>query len=292
MITFAMTSSDTIASKTRPLITLPLELIITIIEELAADNDRDTLCALSLVCHSLAPICQKHIFHTFDLRIGSLYARASQIVDKFARFLFQHPHLISYVRAVHILELGCSWIHKTSGLAYIIRYLTSLHTFELIVTIRRGSWDFLPSYLKEAFFIMVCRSNFHTLLLTGMANIPLLLLTQASHLKSFHVHKVSFKTMELEFRQCHLPILEELSWGHSSRLLQIFMENAYFDLSRLRKITIDITSKSSDFKLSWSLIARAGNSLQHLKFCHSDMKHRLNFFCLRHGSEHEHDHSF
>lgn len=281
------------AFRAHPRTALPLELIIAIIEELAADRDNRTLCAFSLVCSSLVPICRKHIFHSFDMRTGSQCTRGWQIVNKFARFLSQNLHLTPYFRAIHILALGKnwplpSWIYETPNLAYIIQHLTSLHTFELIVS-PKSPWDLLPTNLKEALFVMVCRNNLQTLRFTGMTDIPLLLFTQASrHLKSFHAHQVACWHIGILPAVCqrHKRIFEELSLGHSTVLLRILLENAYFDLSSLQKITIDISSKPTNLKLSWSLIARAGESLRHLEFRQSDMEHNPRFFCFKNSGEH------
>lgn len=99
----------------------------------------------------------------------------------------------------------------------------------------------------------------------------------------------------LEIYQYRNPIfLEELSLGHSTRLTRIFLENVYFNLSSLRKITIDISSKPDDLKLSWAVIARAGGSLQHLESRYSDIEHGVNFLYFKHdiNSEHDHDQKF
>jgi len=284
---------DTTTGITHSVTTLPVELIIAIIEELALDNAKHALCAFSLVCSSLLPFCRKHLFHSFDLRTGSQSTCGWNIVNKFATFLSQNHHLIPYARAVHILAVGTTWpfhrnwIYTTPGLTYIIRLLTSLHTFELIVA-DKLPWDPLPTSLKDALFFMVSQYSLKKLRITGISDIPLPLFTQARHLKSFHAHQVSCHVTGSEVCQYHDPILlEELSFGHSTHLLHIFLENTYFDFSGLRKITIDISSEPDDLKLSWSVIARAGVSLQHLEFRHSNIHHPLKFLYFKHNGEHE-----
>ena len=272
-----------------PFTTLPVELIIAIIEDLASDNDKHALCAFSLVCSYLLPICRKHLFHTFDMRTGSQSTRGWHFVNKFAMFLSQHLHLVPYVRAVYILAVGTThsnnWICTTPGLTYIIQLLTSLHTFELIVN-DSSPWFCLPTPLKEALFFMVSQYNLKTLRITGITHIPLTLFTQARHLKSFHAHQVSCNATGLEV--CQYPILlEELSLGHSTGLLHILVENTLFDCSSLRKITIDISSRPGDLKLSWSLIAHAGVSLQYLEFRHSNMHHPLSFLCFTDNGQYD-----
>ena len=87
---------------------LPLEVLERIIDDVAEHyliNNLSSIKSCSLVCHSILPLCRKHIFNYVLLNDPEVWGRASsRTSDIFNGLLSNSPYLAVYIRnlAYHI----------------------------------------------------------------------------------------------------------------------------------------------------------------------------------------------
>jgi hypothetical protein len=92
-----------------PRITLPLDILLYIIDLLADDGDIKSLQILSQACKFMVPLCRNHLF-------SSVHFRSESSSECFSDLLSKNPDIACYVRS----------------LIYRIYYYVSDHEFNVL----------------------------------------------------------------------------------------------------------------------------------------------------------------
>ncbi|KAF8968605.1 hypothetical protein BDZ97DRAFT_1755263 [Flammula alnicola] len=168
---------------------LPPDIIITILDELALNNDTASLKACSLVSRSFVPLCQKHIFHT--LFEGDHH----HVIIPFFALVVKSPHLIRYMRVIRLQNYFQS-DHDANELSVILNCSTSLKRLELINY--GASFGLVPMWhpstarrrLQQALFHKVTQPGLESLHVETVQGLPFTFFNSAIHLKSLTIKAV------------------------------------------------------------------------------------------------------
>ncbi|KAL1745672.1 hypothetical protein HDZ31DRAFT_62877 [Schizophyllum fasciatum] len=163
---------------------LPQELKECIVRELAATSDREALATCALAHRSLLPLSQALLFQTIHLRTADLTKRLLSLLSS-------STHLAPLVHALHVEEEPNGhgqWIARSTDLAAVLRQLPNIsHLF-----LRPSSvcYAVLPVALRAALLDTLPR--LHTLHLTCVFQLPLLIFDRLARVRSLRLSWVSF----------------------------------------------------------------------------------------------------
>ena len=108
--------------------TLPLDILLDIINLLASGDDEDikSLKILSQTSKSMVPLCRKHLFSTLDL-----HSDLKSNLQRFSDLLSKNPDIASYVRSLHYIVCLLPISDHEMNILDILKKRSSLHTIEL-----------------------------------------------------------------------------------------------------------------------------------------------------------------
>ncbi|KAF8972100.1 hypothetical protein BDZ97DRAFT_1783148 [Flammula alnicola] len=193
--------------------TLPLDMFFNITEELSKSEDINSLKRLSLCCHSLLPLCQKHLFHTIGVNavpvrreLYGSYSERTGDAQAFLENLNRSPHLANYVRRFLYLIPLAEWkdSQTSPAIAQVLAKLNYLEVLRLInydctrYVRRPTDWESIHRDLRTAILNVVGLPSFARLHLWTIRNFPLTAL--ASH----------DKPLDIDFQE--QPEFGQFSW--------------------------------------------------------------------------------
>ncbi|KAF8903436.1 hypothetical protein CPB84DRAFT_767784 [Gymnopilus junonius] len=156
-------------------VTLPFDILLAIIDEIAYTNDVYTMRSCSLLHPALLPHCQKYIFRTFDMRKGT--PDPDQYFFKFYTLLTKSPHLARYPYTV-----------------YFLRLLTNVEAFGLhFVILTNFKWGNLSLEFQYEIRRIMTRPCFTELTLTGLDYIPRSVINDCRFVKSLSMTACSLE---------------------------------------------------------------------------------------------------
>ncbi|KAL1721916.1 hypothetical protein EV715DRAFT_194179 [Schizophyllum commune] len=163
---------------------LPQELKECILNELAATSDHAALATCALAHRSLLTSSQAHIFH-------SVHLRTAELTRRFLYLLSTSPHIASLVRALHVEEEPNGhgqWIARSTDLAAVLRRLPNIN--HLFLRPSSVCYAVLPESLRAA--LLETLPSLHTLHLTCVFQLPLLIFDRLANVRSLRLSWVSF----------------------------------------------------------------------------------------------------
>ncbi|KDR66306.1 hypothetical protein GALMADRAFT_232647 [Galerina marginata CBS 339.88] len=265
--------------------TLPFDIIESILDQLAYDDDTQTLHACSLLNEDTLHLCRSHLFRTFDMRARGASGEESSLIT-FYGLLSVSPHLVPYVRVVHILDLNSKhWVLNHPILPRFLQLLTDLEIFGLHV-MKPVTWKVLDPALLSWMTELAARPTLVGLHLTGVEDVSLAFLNSCRFLKSLNLDTSSLEprtSLNDEEEQAEKRKSTGLSDGDRISLESITFANCqlflarlndymgttqpFLDFSRLRDININFTP--SAFDVTWKIIRSARKTLETLKVSQS-----------------------
>lgn len=153
------------------LLSLPVDILESIIVELIARGNLLSVKTLSLVCSSLTYLCQQHLLSHITIVCpkadtkSKLYHRSSISTLQLIR---DSPHLIPLLRALTIVDSGDTWYKIDYSLIALLQSLSHLKRFSWICSTAASStthWGALPDPLKNAIKSVIQRPSLNVLML-------------------------------------------------------------------------------------------------------------------------------
>ncbi|CAA7268569.1 unnamed protein product [Cyclocybe aegerita] len=283
---------------------LPAEVIRVILEGLIAQNDQPSVEAFSRVSSFFLEDCRKHLMQAFDLRKaprGNPYTvvPATQMmveyITRFAVLLQRQPHLAGYVKKIRIFcddsNQNLSWIKQRTAMPFILDRIPQVTDLELTLE-EPVEWAHFDPELRRAFLAVMCRGMGVTQLkITGVRNLPMMLLNQSRSLKSMELHTCTFIFPDIslcppEEQQLMQRIsqglsrktyLDELTVGNSGVYIGVALATDHgrflrVDISRLKRLEIDLGRRPPENVEAWKIVLFARKSIQTLVVRQTDME--------------------
>ena len=127
--------------------TLPLDILLDIIELLAGCRDIESLRTLSQACKSMVPLCRKHLFSTLFLRCNSNSVRFNDLLSK-------NPDIAHYVRS---LDYGIYNIPSSGHELNILDMLKKCSSLRSIVlsSLRDLTWNNLTESTRSSILSLI-----------------------------------------------------------------------------------------------------------------------------------------
>ncbi|KAF8907925.1 hypothetical protein CPB84DRAFT_246024 [Gymnopilus junonius] len=262
--------------------TLPLDVLVAIIDETGCTKDIDTLHSCSLLCHDLLHHCRKHIFRTFDMQdaIGD----HEQYFLKFNALLSRNPHLSTYARVVHLLEPPQFNVERASilcnpNLPKFLQRLTAVEKFGLYLG-NEINWKDIGPAVQQGITQIITRPSCVDLSISNLQNIPRSVLDDCRFLKVLSV-TCCRPEEELSDEQgynyedkkiINIPDdsfihLDSASFFNSDGFVSELYpcsrgSSLKFSFSRLRQLTVTLAPRILDD--IWKLIFSASQTLEEL----------------------------
>ncbi|KAF8903432.1 hypothetical protein CPB84DRAFT_1746147 [Gymnopilus junonius] len=263
-------------------VTLPFDILLAVIDEVAFSNDISTLRSCSLLHRDFLPYCRKYLFGTFDMLKAS--PNTERYFLKFYVFLTKNQHLAYYVRVVHILFLKDSlvdlkkWLQTWGpSMARLLRLLTHVeflglysgHTF-------RGLWCHIAPEVQSALMQIAALTCCKQLNFLNFDGIPRSLLNNCRSLKSLNMTSSSLESLdpqnELNKKTITIPKanwihLEDAMFSNSENIFQYFYPYTstsplFLDFSSLKRLSVTLSPDISE--ALWKLIYSALETLESL----------------------------
>ena len=153
--------------------TLPLDILLYIIDLLASGKDIESLRTLSQTCQYMVPLCRKHLFSSLFLRGDSNSVRLSDLLSK-------NPDITHYVRNLNYeVNYISSSDHEVNTLD-MLKKCSSLRSIALLSS-RHLGWNYLTESIRSSFLsliqlptvtsLIICLIGFPSAALSGCGNL-------------------------------------------------------------------------------------------------------------------------
>ena len=178
---------------------LPLEVIERIIDDVAPDPEYDDIVynnlssesikVCALVCHSLLPLCRKHIFASVTLNAG----RSPATSDDLNHLLLNSPHLAVYIRELNYHVIKKEFGPKRSPwLLSMFKKLVGLQKLRISYFPAAGgrklNWIAFPE--RMVLLPLLHLPTLTSICLEGIRNFPLAHLAGCANLKRLEIQSL------------------------------------------------------------------------------------------------------
>lgn len=177
---------------------LPLDIVITIIDELATDQQTLTSCSLSH--RSVTPICQKHLFKSVVMNLNTTKRNHNEMLNE---ILCHNPQLGTFVQYLSIKVNPRSTVFDT--FPSILHLLPNVN--DLIITtetFQYVSWIALPVNLCESLLTLLS-PVIKSLSILGISGFPISYIGHCSNLRDL-TFACYVMPSELIFTTVHAPL--------------------------------------------------------------------------------------
>ena len=125
--------------------TLPLDILLSIIDLLGARGDISSLQILSQTCKYMVPLCRKHLF-------SSLHLRSTSISERFNDLLSKNPDIARYVRSLNYRMYHPNRDYELNILE-MLKDRSSLRSIEL--SSPRLEWNSFPESIRSSLVSLI-----------------------------------------------------------------------------------------------------------------------------------------
>ncbi|KAF8810935.1 hypothetical protein BYT27DRAFT_7336459 [Phlegmacium glaucopus] len=162
---------------------LPLEVIEMIVDTVATEDDSrfSSIKACALVCHSILPLCRKHIFASVTLNPRE---PPFHTIDRLNYLLSKSPHIAVYIRKLvyHVKS-------TERCLSLMSKKLVKLQTLSICYTVTRpgGHLDWMSPHTRKVLLPLLHLPTLTSISLYGIRDFPLADLAGCVNLKKLQI---------------------------------------------------------------------------------------------------------
>ncbi|KAF8971145.1 hypothetical protein BDZ97DRAFT_1651420 [Flammula alnicola] len=238
----------------QPKTTLPLDVLASIIDLLAAGNDPDTrsLRMLSQVCKSLVPQCRRHLFSSLvlDKDAGALRAH------RFSDLLRRNPDIARYLKGLRYYPVN-DLISDQRILEVLKERSSSLRSIELR-SHSGADWNTFPESIRSSLVSLIQLPTITDLEIRSFTNFPATALSLCDHIIDLRLQDLEMTPPEINHvvRRSKMPTPVSLyarpkTYGALAALMQSTGPNAGgpIDFSCLRKASFDMETASDIYPI-------------------------------------------
>ncbi|KAF8957387.1 hypothetical protein BDZ97DRAFT_1846540 [Flammula alnicola] len=226
--------------KARTTATIPLDIIESVIEVIATDEDTRSLEAVSQTCHTLLPLCRKHIFSTIRLSHKSDHSR------HFNDLLSTNPDIARYVKHLEYGLNNPSDDHQ-QGLDVLQKHsdLRSVHLWSQ----ERADWSAFPASIRSSLLSLIQLPTITHLRIRSFMNFPATALLNCHNLIDLQMELLEITSAEVK----HISIRDKIptpislnAEGDSCSALEALLQTAgpepgpIVDFSLLQSASFDV----------------------------------------------------
>lgn len=188
-------------------VSLPLDILETIIGEFAVENDAATLKSCSLVSHIFHSLCRKHIFSKIELDSRVQRSGTSE-VQKFKRLLDNDLSIAHHVRSLE-------YTNRCDGKAAppILKHFRRVTSFTLRFLGGTQEWKTMPLSFKKSLASFMLYNKLDNLVLFSIHGVPAGIFPCMPHLSTLTLYDVTLTDTPLQgkfFRAKRSPSLVSL----------------------------------------------------------------------------------
>ena len=122
--------------------TLPLDILLDIIDLLAGGRDIESLRTLSQACKYMVPLCRKHLF-------SSLCVDSNPKLVGFSNLLTKNPDIARYVRSLDYAVFYIPSSGHVLNILYMLKKRSSLRSI-ILSTLRNWGWNDLTESIRSS----------------------------------------------------------------------------------------------------------------------------------------------
>ena len=224
--------------------TLPLDILLYIIDLLAGSRDIESLRTLSRACKSMVPFCRKHLFSTLFLGGGLNPVSFNDLLSKnpdIARYVRNLNYEVFYIRSsVHELNI-LEMLKKSSSLRSIGLSLS-----------RDLGWNDLTESIRSSMLSLIQLPTVTFLSIHTFKEFPATALSGCGNLIDLHLGVVNLAPPEVNqvITRSKIPAPVSLSIYTDTYGLAAFLNSASLhaggpivDFSRLQKAVFHVKSR-------------------------------------------------
>lgn len=288
--------------------TLPLELIHLILDEVIRAEDTPTLKAMSLTCTWFSPHCRESLFRQVTIafasdghyREGGQYSRneVRQFQD-FMAFLDAKPAIVRSIRHLILLDLSRiwsvpidspTWTTVSQPLCRLLARLEGLHGLEIRSEIQLD-WTTFDAAIKRGIYgvfrrgLRLSGAEMPQLRIAGVVNIQDVdIWTLVSSAPAIALAHASFNLQGPDSKSFAGLSSHELLWRSMPETLKLgrSMGDNALDmvrhypgiLGRVRRLTIESLSAAAAVSQFWTVALASRETLEHLEWLLEDLAYR------------------
>ena len=254
--------------------TLPLDILLYIIDLLAGGDDEDvkSLRTLSQACKFMVPLCRKHLF-------SSICLFSESNTEHFRDLLSKNPDIARYVRSLQVYYTF-SYIHIGYELNIMIDILKEGSPLESIQLSALSDWDwnFFPELIRSSLVSLIQLPTVTFLGIYSFKGFPVAVLSGCSNLIELQLEDLRLDPPEVNqvISRSKIPTPVSLRIGKETYGLADLINSAslrlggpIIDLSILQKADFEVKSRD-DLAQVYELI-KVTTQLEHftLRTCMS-----------------------
>jgi hypothetical protein len=170
-----------------PMETLPLDILLYIIDLLADNADIKSLQILSQACKSLVPLCRKHLFSSL-----CLHSTLNSESERFSDLLSKNPDLARYVRSLNYRVYNPIGDHVLNILD-ILKKRSSLQSIQLVSSlIEPLDWNDFHESMQSSLIFLIQLPTVTFLSIRSLTGFPATVLSGCSNLNHIDLRRGEF----------------------------------------------------------------------------------------------------
>ena len=171
--------------------TLPLDILLYIIDLLAGGDDEDieSLQNLSQVCKSMVPLCRKHLFSSLLLH----YSKEDS--ERFSNLLSKNPEIARYVRNLNYRFYPPLSDHELNILD-VLKKRSSLQSIRLSSP-GMIEWNYLPESVRSSLVFLIQLHTVTRLDIDDIIGFPATALSGCSNLIDLRLGELKLAPLEV-----------------------------------------------------------------------------------------------
>lgn len=157
-----------------PNLEVPLDIVELIMEELAKEEDIETLKTCSLACRHFRPICQRRIFAAISLDFSKRHFRKNPLAPRFRRLVDRNPSIVGYVRSLDYVDLfdskrGAPVLRR---FRHIKSFTFGFNDYDPLFPPQQD-WEKMTISLRTSLHFFIQANNIVELCLFNIQNLPM-----------------------------------------------------------------------------------------------------------------------
>ena len=238
-----------------PRTTLPLDILLHIIDLLAGGDDKDirSLQTLSLTCKFFVSPCRKHLFSSLNLH-------SELNSERFSDLLSKNPDIARYVTSLNYRVYDTISFHELNILDMLKKH-SSLQSIQLLSP---GSfdWNDFPELIRSSLIFLIQLPTVSHLDLIDFKGFPATALSGCSNLIDLQLQRLEFSPPSPEVNQVisstristpiSLRMTKEIYHGLATLLnsASLVVGGPIVDFSRLQKVEFVVESQDDIFQVN------------------------------------------